>query len=336
MSPADAMAPADTCADDWGDEKTRVDEVAALVLRVDGGGEEGPWLRFVHGEAREPLTVGRAGQLRIDGPGVLEVHAFVHFDGIGLFVCSTDAAHPVRLDGRALPRSWTALEPGSRLQMGEVTLVVRFALAPAKREGDAAPRPQASVSPLEDDDVTRAAPPLVVLRTDGGPEVSPTAPQVPPPDLTTSPGAGRLRAQRRSARRVFAVASVAALGTWVAVAAVILALRHGRAPGRIPASATPSPQPASQVPIEPAITGAVVHPAPPRPPVAQSGARPGTPSMERLAADAMQSGDLQRALSLYEQLAREQPDNPALARAADILRQRVASGPRSETDAPRR
>ena len=50
------------------------------------------------------------------------------------------------------------------------------------------------------------------------------------------------------------------------------------------------------------------------------------PTLERTAVDEVYKGDLAKAAEAYEQLAREQPQNPSYAYAARILRERLAAG----------
>jgi hypothetical protein len=66
---------------------------------------------------------------------------------------------------------------------------------------------------------------------------------------------------------------------------------------------------------------------PDAPPPPSASAEPplakGELSLERKAADAVASNDFAKAADLYDQLAKQHPDKPAYARAAEILRKKV-------------
>ncbi|WP_197041122.1 FHA domain-containing protein [Chondromyces apiculatus] len=82
------------------------------------------------------------------------------------------------------------------------------------------------------------------------------------------------------------------------------------------------PEPAQDSP-PPQATASIAAPTPPPLPASQ-GAQPaksdGTKSLQRLAADAVAAGSYARAAELYQQLARANPNRPAYAEAAEIMR----------------
>lgn len=365
MTGGGAAPDVEALADDWAGEKTRVDQVVVLSLEPDVPAPGASSQRFVSGNACAPLTVGRAGQLRIDGARVLDVHAFVHFDGTSVFVCSTDATNPVWIGDRALPRRWTAVAVGSKLRIGDALVALR---ARTESAGAAAPAETAPartdpgedtvvLSPAIDDDTRvesprslpaapRAMESSVIVMTDAQPPPAPPleerpqsiaseapkgeAPKTPTTETTNPAGVStavaRRAVSRRERRRFVVVGAVAVLITWTLMAGGFVWHRlHRAASVRTPSPAAPVPAASlavQQAAETPPATGVVVHPAPVRPPALQAPGRH-PPTTERLAADAVRDGDLSRALTLYEQLASEQPDNPAFARAAAILRARV-------------
>ncbi|MBK6464548.1 MAG: hypothetical protein IPF92_26620 [Myxococcales bacterium] len=84
------------------------------------------------------------------------------------------------------------------------------------------------------------------------------------------------------------------------------------APGTAPNAPNPTPGPAPSGTSDPS---------------AAAGKDAGKgPTLERTAVDEVHKGDLAKAAEAYEQLAREQPQNPSYAYAARILRERLAAG----------
>ena len=87
-------------------------------------------------------------------------------------------------------------------------------------------------------------------------------------------------------------------------------------PGTVTVGTAPSTPPATSA-------GSASPPEPP----ATAGKDAGKgPSLERIAVDEVYKGDLAKAAEAYEQLARDQPQNPSYAYAARILRERLAAG----------
>jgi hypothetical protein len=83
------------------------------------------------------------------------------------------------------------------------------------------------------------------------------------------------------------------------------------------ASAAPPDSTASAAPPE-AVKSAEPTPSASAPPLAK-----GEVTLERKAADAVASNEFAKAAELYEQLAKQHPDNPAYARGAEILRKKA-------------
>ena len=87
-----------------------------------------------------------------------------------------------------------------------------------------------------------------------------------------------------------------------------------QAPSPIP---TPAPTGAGSGAPPPTETAAPEDPPPEKPKLA-----PGEVTKDRAAVDAVASGDFPKALKLYEELAKENPDNEAYRRAVEILKRR--------------
>ncbi|NOU26845.1 MAG: hypothetical protein HOO96_02970, partial [Polyangiaceae bacterium] len=65
---------------------------------------------FIPLSAGKELTIGRRGMWRVEAAGVLDVHAYVYFDGASLFVQSHDASAPVRVNGQDVGTDWLPLD----------------------------------------------------------------------------------------------------------------------------------------------------------------------------------------------------------------------------------
>jgi hypothetical protein len=278
-------------------------------------------LAFVEGVIEQPFSVGRKGDWRIDGQGVLDVHAFVFFDGQKVLACSSDTSSAAELDGKALPKTWTPLPVPCRLSFGGVTATLRPEseqetpdLQPAdptrsKRQDSeetmmGAPRPRRSASEAP----APRAPPVPAV---------PAAPAAPASPAPASPAP--VKGSRTRSRLLAVAALVASLGIGVFV-------HYERQRPLVPPPVDPLPVAFPDVDDASAgPTGVVVYPAPPildasvakRP--TQGDAGPSL-SLERIAVDALHRGDLEAAAAAYETLAAQHPENPAYARAARTLR----------------
>jgi hypothetical protein len=61
----------------------------------------------------------------IDAPGILDVHAYVYFDGHSLFVQSADAVNPAKGNGKAIGTGWQQVEIPCTIELGRARLVYR-------------------------------------------------------------------------------------------------------------------------------------------------------------------------------------------------------------------
>lgn len=61
----------------------------------------------------------------VDGPGVLDVHAFLYFDGRALFLQSADPSMPAKMNSRPIGASWQQVEIPCTIELGRARLVYR-------------------------------------------------------------------------------------------------------------------------------------------------------------------------------------------------------------------
>jgi hypothetical protein len=116
------------------------------VLEIRRGQGEPRFLRLPRGADLQPTSVGARGDFRVDADGVLDVHAFVYFDGETLFVQSADVATPVRVNGRPASSEWSRVEPPSTLAFGDARVVFCPASQASAVSAPAAPaRPAAGM-----------------------------------------------------------------------------------------------------------------------------------------------------------------------------------------------
>ncbi len=119
---------------------------AVRVVEVRAGTSQRPILELKPGEVVSPTSVGRSGMWPLDAPGVLDVHAYVYFDGRVLFMQSADPGNPAKGNGQAIGPQWQQLEIPCTIELGRARLVYRT----LEEELDA--------DMLDEDDKTIAAP----------------------------------------------------------------------------------------------------------------------------------------------------------------------------------
>jgi hypothetical protein len=77
----------------------------------------------------QPMSVGRRGDWRVEGDGVMDVHAFLVFDGRTLFVCSASPWTPAFVCGHPVGSEWTPLGPGGRVALGRAGITYEISTA---------------------------------------------------------------------------------------------------------------------------------------------------------------------------------------------------------------
>lgn len=97
----------------------------AYVIEIETGIGEPGFIPLTLGQELQPISLGRNGMWRVDAARVLDVHAFVYFDGTALFLQSADESAPVFVDGDRVGRSWTELHAPCQIEIGTATLQYR-------------------------------------------------------------------------------------------------------------------------------------------------------------------------------------------------------------------
>jgi len=111
------------------------------VIEIETGIGEPAFIPLVRGKELAPISIGRKGMWTVDSARVLDVHAFVYFDGEQLFMQSADQTTPLKADGRPVPSTWTPLSAPCRLELGSATLVFRSMLEGAEALAPLPPPP---------------------------------------------------------------------------------------------------------------------------------------------------------------------------------------------------
>src|SRR3954471_13576851 len=76
----------------------------------------------------DPMSIGRRGMWRVKAEGVLDIHAYMYFDGRSLFLQSADEERPILAHGRAVGRTWTSVSAPCTISMGGARLHFRAAI----------------------------------------------------------------------------------------------------------------------------------------------------------------------------------------------------------------
>jgi hypothetical protein len=101
------------------------DNPGVQIVEIRAGSSQRPVVELRPGEAVQPMSVGRVGMWQVDAPGVLDVHAYMYFDGRALFLQSADAGNPAKGNGQAIATSWQQIEIPCTIEMGRARLVYR-------------------------------------------------------------------------------------------------------------------------------------------------------------------------------------------------------------------
>ncbi|HVH42215.1 MAG TPA: hypothetical protein VM925_07715 [Labilithrix sp.] len=99
------------------------------VIEIETGIGEPAFIPLALDRTIEPLSLGRKGMWRIESAGVLDVHAFVYFDGEALFLQSADVTTPARVDGHEVGNAWAELRAPCVIELGDARLRFRSLLA---------------------------------------------------------------------------------------------------------------------------------------------------------------------------------------------------------------
>lgn len=145
------------------------------VIEIEAGIGEPAFIPLTLGQELQPISVGKKGMWRLESPRVLDVHAFVYFDGNALFLQSADEATAAMVDGYRIGKAWTELHAPCSIELGGARLRFRSLTAPTDE-------PETKLA-------TRTAPRI----RQGGPDLPPPSQMtmaMDAPPVAMSPGGG--------------------------------------------------------------------------------------------------------------------------------------------------
>jgi hypothetical protein len=111
------------------------------VIEIETGIGEPAFIPLSLGHELQPISVGKKGMWRIESARVLDVHAFVYFDGTALFLQSADEQNAASVDGFKVGKAWTELHAPCRIEVGMARLRYRSLIADAEPPPPPAPPP---------------------------------------------------------------------------------------------------------------------------------------------------------------------------------------------------
>ncbi len=97
----------------------------AHIVEIRAGTSQRPVIELRPGEVVQPMSIGRVGMWVIDAPDVLDVHAYMYFDGRALFIQSADAGNPAKGNGKPIGMTWQQIEIPCTIEVGRARLVYR-------------------------------------------------------------------------------------------------------------------------------------------------------------------------------------------------------------------
>lgn len=124
------------------------------VVEIEAGIGEPAFIPLSSGQELQPISVGKKGMWRIESPRVLDVHAFLYFDGTSLFLQSADENNAASVDGYRVGKAWTELHAPCKIEVGHARLRFRSLIADpggqpdtrtASTKAQGEPRPGASI-----------------------------------------------------------------------------------------------------------------------------------------------------------------------------------------------
>jgi hypothetical protein len=95
------------------------------IVEIRAGTSQRPLLELRPGQVVQPMSIGRVGMWPVEAPGVLDIHAYVYFDGNALFIQSADAGNPAKGNGQAIGTTWQQIEIPCTIELGRARLVYR-------------------------------------------------------------------------------------------------------------------------------------------------------------------------------------------------------------------
>lgn len=103
------------------------------VIEIESGIGEPAFIPLTLGQELQPISVGKKGMWRVEGSKVLDVHAFVYFDGTSLFLQSADEQNAAMVDGYRVGKAWTELHAPCRIEVGAARLRFRSLIGDAQQ-----------------------------------------------------------------------------------------------------------------------------------------------------------------------------------------------------------
>jgi hypothetical protein len=104
------------------------------VIEIETGIGEPAFIPLSMGHELQPISVGKKGMWRLESARVLDVHAFVYFDGTSLFLQSADEQNAASVDGYRVGKAWTELHAPCKIEIGNARLRFRSLLADADNQ----------------------------------------------------------------------------------------------------------------------------------------------------------------------------------------------------------
>lgn len=108
------------------------------VIEIETGIGEPAFIPLMLGQELQPISIGRKGMWRVESARVLDVHAFIYFDGAALFVQSADESAAAAVNGYRVGTSWTEVHAPCKIEMGTAQLRFRSVLAGSPHVDDQA------------------------------------------------------------------------------------------------------------------------------------------------------------------------------------------------------
>lgn len=117
------------------------------VIEIESGIGEPAFIPLTLGQELQPISVGKKGMWRVEGAKVLDVHAFVYFDGTSLFLQSADEQNAALVDGYRVGKAWTELHAPCRIEVGAARLRFRSLVDAQQQQPQQPQQPQAGQGP---------------------------------------------------------------------------------------------------------------------------------------------------------------------------------------------
>jgi hypothetical protein len=119
------------------------------VIEIETGIGEPAFIPLTLGSELQPISIGKKGMWRIESGRVLDVHAFVYFDGASLFLQSADESQAASVDGYRVGKAWTELHAPCKIEIGAARLRFRSLADAPEEPKPEPPRPAAGMPATE-------------------------------------------------------------------------------------------------------------------------------------------------------------------------------------------